>query len=110
MRMTRHDRPMKSYSVTRAPNAEGIMVPTITFITTFNGDLQPLARTASRRAEFGLDSTEANAKVIFYDNDVVLTQGIVVEDQADLKRYMVSGPPNLWPAHSEAIMTVWNGS
>jgi len=107
MRMTRYDRSLKAYSVTRSPNGEGIMVPTITLTATFNGDLQPLARTASRRAEFGLDSTEANAKVLFYDTGIALEEGWIVEDGAD--RYMVSGPPNLWPSHSEAIMTVWNG-
>jgi hypothetical protein len=84
------------------------MVPTIGTAVSFVGDLQPLARTASRRAEFGLDSTEANAKVLFYDSGIELHEGWIVEDGAT--RYMVSGPPNLWPLHNEAIMTVWNGS
>jgi len=107
VRMTRWDRALKYYSLTRAPDAEGIMVPTLGTAVDFVGDLQPLARTASRRAEFGLDSTEANAKVLFYDSGITLEEGWIIEDGSD--RYMVSGPPNLWPSHSEAIMVVWNG-
>ncbi len=109
MRMTKQDREVKSYSVTRAPNGEGIMSPTITLVDTFSADLQPAMKSASRRAEFGFDSTQANLKALFYDVANVLTEGMIVEDQTDLERYMVVGPPNLWQSHSEAVMVAWNG-
>ena len=109
MRMTRFDKPLKAYSVARSPNAEGIMIPTFGTPVSFSGDLQPLARTSSRRAEFGLDSTEANAKVLFFDNDIVLTEGMKLLDQVTLESYMISGSPTVWNGHSEAIMKVWNG-
>ncbi len=108
MRMTRHDRALKYYPVTRAPDGEGIMVATLGTAVDFMGDLQPLSRTASRRAEFGLDSTEAKAKVCFYDTGLNFLEGGVIEDGST--RYMISGPPNPWEGHNEAIMVAWNGS
>jgi len=110
MRMTRHDREIKAYTVTRVVDGEGIPVPTSTLVATFQGDLQPLSRTASRRAEFGLDSTEAKAKVLFYDTGIELEEGMKIVDQVTLDAYMISGPPNPWEGHNEAIMVVWNGS
>lgn len=107
MRMTKFDRPLTAYPVTWAPNAEGIEVPTLGTGVAFNGDLQPLARTASRRAEYGLDSTEAKGKALYYDSGVTLLEGYVVDDAGT--KYMVSGPPNIWPSHSEAVLVKWNG-
>lgn len=107
MRMTRQDRPLTYYAPTWAPNAEGILVSTLGTGTAFTGDLQPLARTASRKAEYGLDSTEAKGKALYYDSSVVLLEGYVVDDAGD--KFMVSGPPSLWPSHSEAVLVKWNG-
>ena len=108
MRFSRFDKPLKAYSLAWTTDAEGIRTPTLTLAYTFYADLQPLVKTASRRAEYGLDSTEAKAMQLFYDSNVILSEGMVIEDGST--RYMVSGPPNLWPSHSEAVMVAWNGS
>lgn len=107
--MTIHDRALKAYPVTWAPNAEGIEVPTLGTAVAFNGDLQPIGNRASRLAEYGFDSTEAKGKVVFYDNDVTLSEGRILEDQTDMARYIIAGPPSVWQGHSEAIMVKWNG-
>lgn len=107
MRFSRFDKPLKAYSLAWTTDSEGIRTPALTLAYTFYADLQPLVKTASRRAEYGLDSTEAKAMQLFYDSNVVIYEGWIIEDGST--RYMVSGPPNLWPSHSEAVMVAWNG-
>jgi hypothetical protein len=109
MRVTRFDRALKVYPVTRAPNGEGIMVPTLGTAVSFQGDLQPVSKTASRRVQFGLDSTEAKGKVLFYDNWITIQEGSIVEDVSDGEKYLVNGPPAKWNGHSEVVLVEYNG-
>ena len=64
-----------------------------------------------------LESVRANDNQISIDEDLgfmddggwieVDDMGYVVDDAGT--KYMVSGPPNLWPSHSEAVLVKWNG-
>lgn len=109
MRMTKYDRDLEYYPVTWAPNAEGINVPTLGTAVPFRGDFQPLGRNTSRQAEYGLDSKEAKARAVYYDNDLTMAEGGIVKDALTMERFQVNGPPNVWARHSEAILVAWNG-
>jgi hypothetical protein len=104
-----HDRDLKYYPVTRAPNTEGLLVATLGTAVTFRGDHHPLGKNPSRLAEYGLDSTEANAGQLYYDIGLSFEAGGVIEEQDTLLKFMVSGPPRVYQGHIEAITVKWNG-
>lgn len=109
MRMTRYDRDLKYYSVTWAPNAEGVNVATLGTAVEFRGDHHPLGKSPSRLAEYGLDSTEANAGQLYYDTGLSFVAGGVIEEQDTMLKFMISGPPRTYQGHLEAITVKWNG-
>lgn len=107
--MTRQDKDLKYYPVTRAPNAEGILDPTLGTAVEFRGDHHPLGKNPSRLAEYGLDSTEANAGQLYYDVGLSFEAGGVVEEVDTALRFMINGPPRVYQGHIEAITVKWNG-
>lgn len=94
-------------STAGTPTGDGIPTKTwATFKADLRCDVQPKYLTEGMAQEWGISTLASKCKVMFYDLDETITEGMRVVFET--KTYEIRGV-NVWVRHSEAILVPLQG-